>query len=114
MVLSKFERRDIETVLGSYCERRVPEHVRDKVRLEFRIKGERVTLLERRLPFRGKGEWTELVVAQFRRDQDTGYWVLYCADRNSRWHQYEGIRATKTLKPLLAEVDRDPSGIFWG
>jgi hypothetical protein len=114
VALSKFERRDIETILGSYCERRVPQDVRHEVRLEFRIKGERVTLLERRPPFRGKGEWIELVIAQFRRDQDSGKWVLYCADRNSRWHLYEGVRATTTLAPLLTEIDRDPTGIFWG
>ena len=114
MVFSKFERRDIEALLGSYCERRVPAHVRAEVRLEFQIKGERVTLVERRPPFRRKGEWTTQAVAQFRRDQDTRHWVLYCADRNSRWHKYEGVRASKTLTPLLAEVDRNPTAIFWG
>ena len=114
MAFSKFERRDIETLLGSYCERRVPPHVRDEVGLEFRIRGEAVTLVERRAPYKGRGEWTERVVAQFRRDQDSGHWVLYCADRNSRWHRYEGVRANKKLAPLVSEVDRDPTAIFWG
>jgi DUF3024 family protein len=115
MPLAKGERQDVEALLGSYCEGRVPEHVRAEVRLEFRIKGESVTLVERRPPLlRRKGEWIEIVVAQFRRNRETKHWTLYCADRNSRWHHYQGVRATKTLKPLLAEVDRDPTGIFWG
>jgi hypothetical protein len=116
MALSKSERRDIEVLLGSYCEKRVPEHLRDQVGITFRIKGETVTLLERRPPLltTGRTEWTEIVVAQFRREPGIGRWSLYCADRNSRWHPYQGIRPTKTLIPLLAEVDRDPTGIFWG
>ena len=116
MTLSKADRRDIEVLLTAYCDRRVPEHVRNQVNVDFRIRGQTVTLLERRPPLRvtGRKEWTEIVVAQFRRDSDSGQWRLYCADRNSRWHAYQGVRPTKTLSPLLAEVDRDPSGIFWG
>jgi len=116
MTLAPSERRDIETLMAAYCGRRVPEHLRNQVNIGFRIRGEAVTLLERRPPLRatGRKEWTETLVAQFRRDSDTELWRLYCADRNSRWHAYAGIRPAKTLTPLLAEVDRDPTGIFWG
>lgn len=48
-------------------------------------------------------------VSLYRRDQETGEWVFYWADRNSAWHLYEGLKPAKTLRPLLAEVDRDPT-----
>jgi len=114
VAFSKVERRAIEDLLTGYCERRVPLHARDKIRMLFRIKGESVTLLESRPSFVKPEEWIETVVAQFRRDQDTGEWTLYCADRNSKWHLYEQLKPKRTLRPLLAEVDRDPTGIFWG
>ena len=114
MAFSMIERRAIEALLVAYCEKRVPPEVRDKVRVLFRIKGESVTLLESRPSFVDRTHWIDTVVAQFRRSPKTGNWVLYCADRNSKWHLYEYLRPKKTLRPLLAEVDRDPTGIFWG
>ncbi len=114
MAFSDIERTQIEGTFQAYCERRIPPGVRDQIRLKYRIRGETVTLIERRPPWRGPGEWTASVVAQFRRDPATGQWRLYCADRNSRWHLYEEIQPARDLRVLLSEVDRDPTGIFWG
>ena len=114
MAFSKVERRAIERLLTEYCGRRVPPNERDRRRILFRIKGRGVILLESRPLFTKPSEWVDAVVAQFRRDDDTGDWTLFCADRNSKWHRYEYLRPKKTLRPLLAEIDRDPTGIFWG
>jgi len=76
MAFSKIERKSIEDVLTAYCERRVPAEVRDRLRILFRIKGESVTLLESRPSFVKPTEWIETVVAQFRRDRETGNWTL--------------------------------------
>ena len=59
-------------------------------------------------------EWTSLPVAKIRYDQKTGEWTPYCADRNSRWHKYEGISSRKEIDAILTEIDRDLTGIFWG
>ena len=40
-------------------------------------------------------------------------WTLDWPDRDDRWHRYE-FTGAKTLAGLLREVDRDPTGIFWG
>jgi DUF3024 family protein len=116
MTLPQSERRDVEVLLQAYCDRRVPEHLRHQVTIAFKIRGETATILERRPPLRStrRKEWTEVPVAQFRRDSEAGRWRLYCADRNSRWHAYPAIQPAKSLTTLLAEVDRDPTGIFWG
>ena len=114
MAFSVVERRSIERLLTEYCDKRVPPDARQRLRILFRIKGESVTLVESRPPLVKSEPWSEIVVAQFRRSQQDGSWTLYCADRNSKWHVYEGFQPKKTLRPLLAEVDRDPTGIFWG
>ncbi|MGH9013792.1 MAG: DUF3024 domain-containing protein [Acidimicrobiia bacterium] len=38
---------------------------------------------------------------------------LYWADRSGRWHLYDFIEAG-TVDELLAEIDDDPTCIFWG
>jgi hypothetical protein len=114
MGFSEFEKAQMTRLFDKYSERRIPPHVRDKIRLEHRLRGDSVTLFERRPPWRGTGEWSALPVAQFRRNKGTGKWSLYWADRNSRWHVYEGHEAASDLETLLGEVDRDPTGIFWG
>lgn len=76
--------------------------------------GRRPSQLTRSVGRTFRKEWTEVPVAQFRREPGSERWRLYCADRHSRWHAYQGIKPAKSLTTLLAEVDRDPTGIFWG
>lgn len=35
-------------------------------------------------------------------------------DRHLRFHEYDRVAATATIEDLLAEVERDPTAIFWG
>ena len=53
-------------------------------------------------------------VAQLRYDAPSGRWTLYCCDRNGRWWSYGNIGPSVSVDPLLAEIDADPTGIFWG
>ena len=58
----------IEDALREFCERRVPEHVRDKVRLNFTIRGNTVLLFEERPRWNNPSEWINLKIAQLRFD----------------------------------------------
>jgi len=58
-------------------------------------------------------QWHELVVAQFRRDANSAFGAS-TAPTALALASIPGPQAAKTLRPLLAEVDRDPTGIFWG
>lgn len=104
----------VEKRLGRYCRDRVPAHVRDQLRVEFKIWRNHVTLFEVRPVYRDPSQWTRGKVAQFRYDSVAGRWELYWPDRNGRWHPYDLIEATPDLDEILAEIDRDPTGIFWG
>lgn len=102
--------------VGSYCEKKVPAHLKNQIRLSYKFRGNSVTIFEHRHPWKESPgtEWSSLAVAQMRYDEETGKWTLYCADRNNRWHEYRDIDPTKNIDKLLKEIDEDPTGIFWG
>ena len=88
-----------------YCQRRVPPHAREQVRLESVVRGSAITIIERRAPWRDDlgPEWSRLKVAQLRYDH--GAWTLHWADRNGRWF---GIQ---TWTPRLAWTTSSPRSI---
>jgi hypothetical protein len=100
-----------------FCESRVPPEYRDEVRVECERRGKAITIIERRPPWNPDvvgPDWSSLKVAQLRFDGNASSWSLYCRDRNERWWPYDGIGPTASVDPLLAEIDADPTGIFWG
>ena len=40
--------------------------------------------------------------------------VVVWRDRNLLFHAYDLVSATARIEELLAELDRDPTAIFWG
>lgn len=99
----------------AFCERVPPEH-RDEVRIDYAVRGNAITVVERRPPWHPglDPEWTSMKIAQLRYDQESGTWTLYCCDRHERWFLYDGVEPSREVTPLLAEIDEDPTGIFWG
>jgi hypothetical protein len=114
MALSQTLRDQVERRLTQYCIDRIPEHARQQVRMSFRIRANNVTLLEERPAFMEPERWLDIPVAQFRFRPEDATWMLYWPDRNSRWHEYDDVDPTDALDDLLREVDKDPTGIFWG
>jgi hypothetical protein len=99
-----------------YCESRVPEDLREEIRIECTRRGNSITIVERRPPWNPDfgSEWSTTKVAQLRHDDTGKTWALYCPDSNGRWHHYDRVRPNPTVEPLLAEIEADPTGIFWG
>jgi hypothetical protein len=115
MPLPQLVREIAERKINEYCNNKIPEDVKDKIRLTYKIRGNSITIYENRPPWDGSmREWTSLAVAQIRYDEKTGKWGLYWADRNDRWHEYWDINPTKKIEAILKEIDEDPTGIFWG
>jgi hypothetical protein len=114
MPLPQDVRDEVERRLEQYCRERFPERVRDQLRLSYRIRGNNVTLVEGRPGLLNPEKWSDMAVAQFRFRPADSKWLLYWADRNSRWHEYDDVEPSDDLDDLLREVDRDPTGIFWG
>ena len=105
----------VERKVGEFCEKRVPPHVRSKITLSFEVRGTSITVFENRAPWReGLREWTHFPVAQLRYDDKRDLWTLYCRDRNRKWWKYESLSPMQDIEKLLEEIDKDPTGIFWG
>ena len=99
-----------------WCRAWVPEHVRAQVRVEIDVADRHLTIVECRPPWRADfgPDWTRLPVARLRYTKATRLWSLYWRDRNLRFHVYDRVPVTTSVEDLLAEVDRDPTAIFWG
>lgn len=99
-----------------YCAQRVPARVSDKIRIELDVSGRSVTILECRPPWNPDfgTEWTRFPIARLRHFEAQGVWVLYWRDSNLRWHIYRRIDPSPHVDPLLAEIEADPTCIFWG
>ena len=48
-------------LVGAWCVKRVPMHARDQVAIGYTKRGAAITLLERRAPWDGVGDWTSPV-----------------------------------------------------
>ncbi len=106
--------KEVDEVLGEFCRREPPPHVRPQLEYAARIDGNIVTLVELRPAFRAEIGRSELPVVRFRYVATRAVWELFWRDRNLRWHRYTRLRPAKRLAALFAEVRRDPTGIFWG
>ena len=113
MHLPEFTKKLIESKLTEYCERKIPIHARDRVKLIFSIRGSNVTLFLTKPYYHNPSIWIEYPVAQFRYDNKTNRWTLYSAEKYSKWHLYAESKPSSNINDLLKEVDLNLTGIFW-
>ncbi len=99
-----------------WCAARVPERARHQVRVECDEAPRHLTIIERRAPWPedSEAEWTRHPIARLHYTSTTKTWSLYWRDRNLRFHPYDRAAPSPTVEELLSEIDRDPTGIFWG
>ena len=116
MPLPELVRHSVERRLTEFCRDRIPAEHRDEIRLEHEVRGNSATLYECRPPWHEDlgPEWSRMRIAQLRFDSKGRTWSLHWADRNERWHTYDDVDPAPSIEPLLAEIDEDPTGIFWG
>ena len=114
MALSEFERKMIDELFSTYCENKVPPHLRHQIKIEFRIRENEVILVESRPHWQGRGEWLSMNVARFTKDGEAAAWNLYWADRNSIWRKYSPLPSHRSIEKLLQEVEKNETGAFWG
>jgi hypothetical protein len=99
-----------------WCAARVPDRARHQVRVECEPAARHLTIVERRAPWQeGTGQdWTSFPIARLRYAKAAQVWTLYRRDRDLRFHVCDRLPPSRHLDDLLAEIDRDPTGIFWG
>jgi DUF3024 family protein len=108
------QRRAISTLLTDYCAPHPSPEVRRQLRHGFEMGPHQVILFEERPRFDHPKEWLRQDVAKFRWYQSRREWHLYCQFRDLKWRSYEPRPWARRFETLLAEVETDPTGIFWG
>ena len=114
MPMPPIQKQLLEQRLTAFCERRIPPHVRDQIRLFYRFRADTATLFESRPYWKNPNHWIDMPIAQIRYDRQKGHFSLYCADCNDKWHRYDPFESTTDIDAILQEIDEDPTGIFWG
>lgn len=114
MPLSEFEIKRVDKLFTAYCEQKVPAHLRDQIRIEYRIRDFAVSLFESRPLLQGSGEWISTKVARFQKDPQTETWRLFWADRDSQWQPYAPLPIHRDIEKLLQVVEKNETGLFFG
>jgi hypothetical protein len=95
---------------------RLPERASGQIRFELDVDDRALTILECRPPWRSDfgPEWTRFPIARLRYTKTRRDWQIYWRDRNIKFHAYDLVGPSANVESLLAHIDADPTGIFWG
>jgi hypothetical protein len=116
MAFSEFEAKRINKVVGAFIgERRPPPHIRPKLDLAYRLKGQSVEIFEVRPRWRGApGETMEQPVAKATYVRARDLWRVYWQRADLKWHSYEPIPQVDSIEKFLALVGKDEHACFFG
>jgi hypothetical protein len=112
--LSEFELKRVEKIFADYCEKKIPAYLQSKIRMEYQVREDEVTLFESRPVWDDHAMWISGKVARFSKDRETGGWFLYQAGHDGGWCQYEPLPFHRQIEKLLDEVDKNETGAFCG
>lgn len=107
---------DAKHQVERWAEGKIPEHVRDEIRIELDVTDRAITVLECRPPWHPDygPEWTRFPIARLRYTKSRDEWSLYWRDRHLKFHEYDLAEPSHDVQDLLDEIDSDRTGIFWG
>ena len=114
MAFSELETKRIEKIVGTFCENRVPERVRDQLRNGFRIEKQNIFIFESRPRWDDPSEWMDLDFAKITYVTSRGIWKLYWMRASGKWNPYEPHKESKRIDDLIATIDEDRYGCFFG
>jgi hypothetical protein len=105
----------IDATVGELCRNSSPLEHRDELRCVYDIEGHAASVFEERPPWDGSpGDWTRAGVARFRYFRSRGEWTLYWMRADLRWHVFDAAPPTSNLAALVAIVEENRYGAFWG
>jgi Protein of unknown function (DUF3024) len=114
MAFTNRETQQIHRIVGGLCERRVPDHLRDQIRLNYRVANHEIVICEERPRWDKSSEWIELEIAKLRYVRTRNEWQLYWKRASGKWWPYEPYTGVKNLAAMIREIDLDSDGCFFG
>jgi hypothetical protein len=106
-------------LITAQCEAWSPAEHAAEARVESVVHGSTVDIIEAsRMGAERDDDWLRVECARLTYDAGTGLWTLYCFDRDSRAMRYDkwepDFVQPGTVREILAEIDADPTNVFWG
>ena len=115
MAFSEIELARIDKTMAEFLGRiRPPAHIRDQLDFIYRIEGQSIEILEVRPRWRAPSEKTEMPFAKTTFVKSQGTWKVYWRRADGKWHRYEPNAEAGTLTELLAVIEKDEYGCFFG
>ncbi|MGE5229494.1 MAG: DUF3024 domain-containing protein [Deltaproteobacteria bacterium] len=114
MAFDELELKRIDRTIGELCRKFSPPEHADQLRTGYEVEDDSVTVYEERPPWDGVGEWTRRGIARFRFYRSRGGWQLYWMRQDLRWHLYDPDEMPADLASLVAVVEADKYGAFFG
>ncbi len=114
MAFTDLEKQLIKNIIGGFCKKRTPAHLKDELRFEYRIKKQDVILIEIRPHWQNPHEIIEQEFAKLKYVRSSNKWMLYWLRASGKWLLYEIQEYSEELKDLVAEIDMDNYGCFFG
>ncbi|CAH1203009.1 DUF3024 domain-containing protein [Paenibacillus sp. JJ-223] len=109
--MDDFTKKRIMKIMDKYTQNAAPEHVKNQIKISYKIRGNQVTLIEERQGYK-IDQWVQMPVAQFRLDENE--WEIYWQDSKGKWHFIDDIEPNEDFEKQLKIVDEGHNGLFWG
>jgi hypothetical protein len=113
MAFSELDLARIDKVVGEFCRKRVPPHMKSKIDFVYEVVGQTVVIYEKRPHWQEAGRVTRSHVAKFSYTRSSNIWRLYWMRGNGKLLLYEGGES-RDLAVLMRMVDEDRHGCFFG
>ena len=114
VAFTEIEIHKIRKLVGTLCQKRSPEHIRDKLRCEYRIQNQEVIIFEVRPRWNNPSEETWAPFAKLKFIRSKNHWRLFWQRADMKWHKYGPLDSSRSLAELVAEIDADTHGCFFG
>lgn len=116
MALAEIELARVHRAMEALMKRRrPPPHVRPRLDLGFRVKGQSVEIFEIRPDWRGPaGEQRESAVAKATYVRARCVWRVFWQRSDLKWHGYEPRPEVKSIEEFASLVSEDAYACFFG
>ncbi|MCZ6664393.1 MAG: DUF3024 domain-containing protein [Gammaproteobacteria bacterium] len=115
MAFSEFEQKRFHKIVDAYVEsRRPPPHIRDKLDIAFRFKGQSFEIFEIRPMWRRPDKTVEHPIIKATYIKRRNVWAIYWQRADLKWHRYEPEPETQSIEDVLDVAERDEYGCFYG
>ena len=114
MGVTDIQKQQIKKIVGELCRKRSPESTKDQYRTEYEIDGQSVILFEVRSVWDDPSQYIEAPFAKLTYVGTRNEWQLFWQRADMKWHRYVPLAASKDLRVLVNEIEKDPHYCFFG